>query len=115
MSHFNCKCGEVISDTADNLDYKYYVLPDTKLDEVSTSFTDLIDSFVQAIERGKREEWINQHFGKGYPNGVEASGMLHDLLSSKLVNVIKEMFICQNCGRLLLEKENFQSFLPEKL
>ena len=117
MSKLTCKCGHIIVDQSDSISYKGYILPDTLLDEVSTTLTDGIDELLEAIKVNKRTEWSKKHFTvPPYPTDIKDSSMIHDLLSDKLVESTQDIFECENCGRIAIQvgqSDRFKFFSPD--
>ena len=115
MSKLKCKCGHIIVDQTDNLEYKGYIMPDIYVDDVSESLTNNIDSLIDAIKNGTRLQWIKDHFDvPPYPTDIEDSSMIHDLLN--VVNTTQDIFDCENCGRIAIQvgqTNQFEFYQPE--
>jgi hypothetical protein len=115
MGKLKCKCGNIIVDQTDNLEYKGYILPDVFVDDVSLNLTNNIDSLLDAINEGKRIEWIKKHFKvPPYPTDLKESSMIHDLMN--IADKTQDIFECENCGRIAIEIGNtnkFKFFRPE--
>ncbi len=115
MGKLKCKCGHIIVDQTDNLEYKGYVLSDTLVDDVSINLTNNIDSLIESLKKGKKTEWIKKHFQvPPYPMDLKESSMIHDLLN--VSDKTKEIFECENCGRIAIEfgdTNQFRFFTPE--
>ena len=114
MGKLKCKCGHIIVDQTDKLDYKGYILPDKLVDDVSTNLTDNIDSLINSLKNGKKSEWIKKHFSSSYPTDLKESSMIHDLLN--VIDKTQEIFECENCGRIAIEigqTNRFEFFRPE--
>ena len=115
MSKLGCKCGHVIVDQADNLEYKGYILPDTYVDDVSENLTSNIDSLLEAIKNGKRLEWMKEHFTvPPYPTDLKESYMIHDSLN--MIDKTQVIFECENCGRIAIQigqTSKFKFYSPD--
>lgn len=115
MGKLGCKCGHVIVDQTDNLEYKGYVLPDTYVDDVSENLTNNIDSLLEANKNGKRLEWIKKNFDvPPYPTDLKDSSMIHDLLN--VIDTTQDIFECENCGRIAIQvgqTNEFKFFTPD--
>ncbi|MCA0133943.1 hypothetical protein [Winogradskyella alexanderae] len=115
MGKLKCKCGHIIVDQTDNLEYKGYVLPDTLVDDVSINLTNNIDSLIESLKKGNKTDWIKKHFQvPPYPMDLKESSMIHDLLN--VSDKTQEIFECENCGRIAIEFGNtnqFRFFTPE--
>ncbi|WP_224995121.1 hypothetical protein, partial [Cesiribacter sp. SM1] len=116
MSKLRCKCDHVISDTTDNLPYKADLIPDqsfyTSLDRIEES----IDSLIEATKRNERIMWIKNHFSEQYPKDLTDTQMIYDIITSKLFDLNKKVYQCENCGRIWIQKghsDRFVSFTPE--
>jgi len=116
MGKFSCKCGNVIADQSTNLPYKADLLPDTLYFEASNQITDLVHSLVKYTKEGKRKEWIEQYFFKGYPEDLTDEQLINDIFSRKISESTKQIYQCVNCGRIWIQIEDtnrFTSFMPE--
>ena len=114
MGKLKCKCGYLIVDQADNLEYKGYVLPDTYVDDVSERLTNNMDSLHEANKNGNRLEWIKEKFEPGYPTDLKDSSMIHDLLN--VIDRTQDIFECENCGRIAIQvgqTDEFKFFTPD--
>jgi hypothetical protein len=111
MARMACKCGHCILDRHDNLPYKAYFFRDSDLDNFF-DFSGEIGEFLNALSNNKRDEWVNKNFGGElkYSNADILSALLHNRPE------IREMYQCENCGSVLIEKSNeyhFASFSPD--
>ena len=117
MSKIGCKCGNTIINQADNLRYKGDIIPDCGMDEIFDKLYELIDSLVEAIKSNKRDEWMRVNgLNPPYPSDVSPSGMINDLFFVNYLDKTKEVFQCENCGRILIQKgksDQYISFKPE--
>jgi len=116
MSKLKCICGHTIVDQADNLPYKGYIIPDTEMDNLFDAL-DNIDTLTYAIKSNQRLEWIKNHFSvPPYPTDIKDSSMIFDLISNKLIETERDIFECENCGRIAIEvgqTNHFKFFKPE--
>ncbi|TKD54273.1 hypothetical protein [Flavobacterium sp. ASW18X] len=104
MGKLRCICGHNIVDQTDNISYKGYILSDTCVDEVSDILTDNIDSLIEANNKNERLDWIKKNFiVPPYPIDLKDSAMIHDLLSSKLIEKTQDIFECEKCGRIAIQ------------
>lgn len=117
MGKIGCKCGSTIVDQADNLNYKGDIIPDSGHEEIFDRLYDFIDTYVEAVEAGKKEDWMRVNgLTPPYPQDLRASSMINDLFFNFYLDKTKEIFQCENCGRILIQKANSQhyvSFKPE--
>lgn len=117
MGKIGCKCGNTIVDQADNLSYKADIIPDSGQEDIFDRLYELIDAFVEAVKSGKKEEWMRINgLMPPYPQDLSASSMINDLFYNHYLDKTKEIFQCENCGRILIQKgksHQYVSFKPE--
>lgn len=117
MAKLGCICGNIIVDQADNLPYKGYILPDTELERTSDILSNTIDSLSDATKQSKRLEWIKEKFTvPPYTTDLSDSSMVHDIISSLLVDKKQDIFECENCGRIAIQvrqTNHFKFYKPE--
>lgn len=117
MAKLGCICGNTIVDQADNLPYKGYILPDTELERTSDILSNTIDSLSDATKQSKRLEWIKEKFTvPPYTTDLSDSSMVHDIISSLLVDKKQDIFECENCGRIAIQvgqTNHFKFYKPE--
>ncbi len=116
MSKLRCPCGHTIVDQRDNIPYKASYRKDKDL-ESYMSVADEIADFQKAIETGEREEWIKKYFSEDYL-GIHPSNLevIRDVISGWDFQYRGEMFQCEKCGRIAIEKDNsnvFSFFKPD--
>ena len=115
MGKLKCKCGHVIVDQTDSLEYKGYILPDSHVEVVSNHLIHSIDTLLEATKSGKRLDWIQQNFKvPPYPTDAKDSEMIHDLITEKTST--QEIFECENCGRIAIQvgqTNEFKFFTPD--
>lgn len=117
MGKLSCICGHTILDQADLLPYKGYIFPDVELDNLSRKMADTIDSLSDATKQSKRHDWIRERFTvPPYPLELSDASMVHDIISGFLSNIKKDIFECENCGRIAIqvgETNQFRFYKPE--
>ncbi len=117
MVKLRCICGNTIVDQTDNLSYKGYILPDTELERTSDILSNTIDSLSDATKQSKRLEWIKEKFTvPPYTTDLSDSSMVHDIISSLLVDKKQDIFECENCGRIAIQvgqTNHFKFYKPE--
>lgn len=118
MSKLKCRCGHIIVDQTDNLTYKADILPDQSFDRFLDSIDLIIKEFLNAEKNNDRQEWIKRNFNADYPDNLNDSQMLGDLVTNRYTNLFKKIYQCENCGRLFIQERNgenkFISFHPDK-
>lgn len=117
MGKLACICGSTIVDQSNNLPYKGYIIPDTELDSTSEILSNTIDSLSDATKQSKRLEWIKDKFAvPPYPTDLSDSSMVHDVISTLLIDKKQDIFECENCGRIAIQvgqTNHFKFYKPE--
>lgn len=111
----SCECGHVIRDQTDNLPYKARFIRDQD-DEVYHTYDEHIADFIDAIQAGKRAQWIKNHFSDIYPTDISNAAVVNDIITNYELNYEGDMYQCENCGRILIQVEDknlYASFLPQ--
>jgi hypothetical protein len=114
-----CKCGHIIVDQTDNLPYKGINFADEDDDRSFGKLAEYWADFCLAVKEGKKEEFVTQHFGEGYPNNLEVVDIASDMIGGLLAVFGRQMYECADCGRLWLtarDKEGqriMASYAPE--
>lgn len=118
MSKMQCKCGHIIRDQTDSLSYKASILKD----ELHERFFDWaaveLETYLQAALLGNVHDWLEE---RGYNDGYIAlmlshGNVLHDHLHSRYASLSRDMYECQQCGRLhveCIENDHFFSYAPD--
>jgi len=114
MSKIRCECGHVIVDQTDNLQYKADIIPDTALYPLFDRLDDIVDTLTDAIQNGKKKEWIDKYFDQSYPRDLSNSSMMRDLFLRHYADVSKQIYQCEGCGRILIQKDKTLSFVTFK-
>ena len=117
MGKFLCKCGHVIYDQTDQIPYKGYYIPDIAIERLSDVLCKSVDTLVDAIKMGKKEEWIEQNYStEAFAFQLSNSSLIHDLLTREILTCTSDIFQCEHCGRLLFQQgqENrFKTYIEE--
>ena len=112
MGKIGCKCGNTVVDQADNLSYKGDILPDRGQEEIFGRIYELFDSYVEAIKRNDKKGWMNQNgLTPPYPQDLSASSMISDLFYNFYLDKTKNIFQCEKCGRILIQKGKTNEFI----
>ena len=117
MSKLGCVCGHVIRDQTDNLPYKGLIIRDKHYDRDFDVVLDEIAAFMQAVQQGKRHEWLATRFSENYANlKLDDTSVISSLWSAFVVKYTLDIYQCENCGRVHIEGKNnyFHSFKPDK-
>ena len=120
MSKLGCVCGNVISDTTDNISYKGVIIRDQDMERVfDDGITNDIDEFIKAISQDKREEWLRDYFLSGYPfSEVSNLEAISDIISRRFIERKLDVYQCMSCGSIKIQNGSssnmFNSFAAEK-
>ena len=111
---FKCTCGHLVADETDGIPNKAKLVPDIEFETYSDKADAAIVDFITSIMDGRREEWMSRHFTEGYPTDLSNAEMLGDILDWIYLGQTKEVYQCDNCGRIWIEKDGVNmSFMPE--
>ena len=117
MGKIGCKCGNTVVDQADNLNYKGRIIPDSSYEDIFDSLYDLIDSYVEAVQAGKKQDWMEVNgLRPPYPQDSRASSLINYIFFDHYQEKTKEIFQCEECGRILIQNgksKTYLSFKPE--
>jgi hypothetical protein len=120
MSKLGCECGNIISDTTDNIPYKGVIIRDQDIERVfDDGIANDINEFIEAISRGKREEWLREYFLSGYPfSEVSNLEVISDIISRRFIERKLDVYQCLSCGSIKIQNGSssnmFDSFAGEK-
>jgi hypothetical protein len=114
MSKLGCRCGHVIVDQTDYLPYKGDIVPDQTFFEFLDKIDQAINDLLIATKDNKRAEWIKKHFLEMYPQDLSNIQMLGDIFSKYYFPLIKHIYQCEKCGRLWVQKDKTEQFIPFK-
>lgn len=104
MSKLGCDCGHVIIDQTDSLPYKAALLKNQDEDAFYAKVCADLASFAQATRDGTRAEWIAKHFLPAYPQNLPDEDVIHDYLSSALIDRMVAVYECEQCGAVWIER-----------
>src|SRR5215471_18980234 len=106
MSKLGCPCGHTIVDQTDDLPYKGRIV----VDQLDHTFGETVSTeavlFAQALAEGQLDAWIRRHFLPGFPKDVEPSTIFYLFLSRLENDCSVQIYECEECGRLLVQKEH---------
>jgi len=115
MSKLGCVCGHVIVDQTDNIIYKAHFVRDQDKEAIDNQTED-IEAFIEAVRKGEREKWLSNYFGTDIYKTLPNASVVNDIICRYSAKFESEMFVCEKCGRIKIQKGNenkFVSFLPE--
>lgn len=107
-----CKCGNVITDNTDNLNYKAEFTKDQDIEKRLEAF-DVMSDFIDAINNNKRDEWIISFYRSNELVTLNNSAILCDIFLK--YDHTHSFYQCNVCGRLLVPSANheYSFFYPE--
>lgn len=114
MSKLGCICGHVIVDQSDSLPYKATFFrghDDQQLvDQITRDTEDL--AIAASADR------LVAHIANSYPDGssITVTDFIADRISSAFAILASDMYECEGCGRIWLQKKGantFVSFRPD--
>lgn len=120
MSKLRWECGNVISDTTDNISYKGLIIRDQDVERIfDDGIAKDINELIEAISKGERENWIREYFLSGYPfSDVSNLDVISDIISRSFVERKLDVYQCVNCGSIKIQTSSasnmFSSFAAEK-
>ena len=115
MSKLRCPCGYTIADQADDIPYKARFVRDKDWSAYRL-FSHDISAFIKAISNGQREQWIQNYFFEGYPRDISDAEVIHDIISMFAAKYEQDIYQCEKCGRIAVQKRGtqiFQFYKPE--
>lgn len=115
MSKLGCACGHTISDQTDNIIYKAHFKRDQDQKIYSDQIEDIV-SYIDSVRKGTEKEWIKNRFGEDASTDMKDIHAVCNILVNPSVEYESRMYLCEECGRVLIQKgvENrFLSFTPE--
>lgn len=116
MSTLGCDCGHVIVDQTDSLPYKGWLLADQDEGRFYERVMADLAALVRAVKEEKRDAWIAEHFLACYPRHSSDAELIHDYLSSALVDLMRAVYECEQCGTVWIERgdlrNRFEGYRP---
>jgi hypothetical protein len=117
MSKLLCDCGHIIQDHELGLDCKARLISDKDFVGFFDWITKEIQEYVIAAQAEDVERWLlNKGFDKSYVGlHLDHGNILHDYLYGKFLDIKKDVYECEKCGKLHIERQNnnFLSFSPK--
>lgn len=113
MSKLGCECGGTIYDQTDFIPYKGDIIRDQDYELVFDTIAEDVNSFIEAVLHGKRDEWIRNYFLPGYPHVVN-SDVVSDIISRHVRRCALTIYQCLQCGSIKIQSSShsntFNSF-----
>ncbi|MYN05567.1 hypothetical protein GTP41_26090 [Pseudoduganella sp. DS3] len=115
MSKLGCLCGHVIRDQSDSLPYKAAFIRDRDDQFLFDQITKDAAKFTEAAS----VEGMAPHIAAQLPDGasITATELFVDRISSAFAGLASDMYECESCGRIWLQKKGtntFVSFKPDE-
>lgn len=118
MSKMACHCGGMISDTLCPCPTEGWILRDQDQERYYDVVCRDIAAFFDAVNTGRRDEWIAEFFSPQYPTDVNNEGIVHDIICCEKRKIFLSVAECVQCGRLLVQREpgvnSYGSFAPDE-
>ncbi|MBI1314909.1 hypothetical protein GC176_26740 [bacterium] len=119
MQTFPCRCGtdiEVVPPSS----HAGYVVLDSDIDLSIDERTEAIRSFLSAVRRGDRDDWMTQFYGSSTPlarmTNKDDADVIEDILS-RYDSWTRFLFCCPVCGRIYIQSasgtDEYQCFTEE--
>src|SRR5262245_46254403 len=99
----HCPCGETLPDTSDSLSSKGTVLPEAEYTAAFETITEEIRAFFAAVAAGRRDDWLDRHFGPKWPRELPDADHLDEFVHDQLMLRTRLVYECWRCGRLLVQ------------
>lgn len=99
-----CVCGHVIKDNVypcpETGDLKWQ----TESDRVSQDMLVAFKGFIDAVENGKKDEWLSDFFSPGYRR-VDVARAIYDIFEEYEHSEGHSVYRCLECERIYIQKE----------
>lgn len=111
MSRVACTCGHIIRDQTDNLPNKATFIKDKDFEQYLDDGQNIVKDAIENIEKGASSQRLHEntcHFNDYVPPTWEA---IVDNLMRTYYRYKLDIYECENCGRILIQKANSESFV----
>ena len=105
MSKLECQCGNIISDDIYPSPSEGMIIREQDENFVFEGIAKSVAEFINAVAIGKREEWIEGFFKKGYPKDLDDRSVVSDIISSYVVQRGISVTECDRCGKLFIQEQ----------
>jgi hypothetical protein len=72
---------------------------------------------VEAVQAGRREEWLHSFFYEGYPVHISDSSVISAILLLFGEKITRTVLECESCGRLWVQiaggRNEYRSYMPD--
>ena len=105
MGKFPCHCGYVISDSSSPCPFSGELRWEHETDYITEKSIETVKDFLQAVENGKRDEWIRKYFFDIYPLDLDIAEIIDDIYTDVSNEKGRRVYKCPECERIYLQKE----------
>ena len=109
MGSFTCHCGYIIRDTVCPCPPSGTLMWEPEHDALGETALKDVESFLNALRDGTRDEWVRNYFLTGYPLDVSDAMVIDDIYSRASDNKGKSVYQCPECERLYLQKRLYEN------
>lgn len=117
MSRLVCTCGHVIRDVTDGLSCKAELLPDQDAGRL-WKIIDALSEFIEARERGYREQWIRERLAPGFRTDRPDGDVVSAVIAATPLGPRRTLYECAECGTLWVQVETganrYQGYSPHE-
>ncbi|WP_211472809.1 hypothetical protein [Collimonas humicola] len=117
MSSLACTCGHIIRDITNNLPHRGSLFKGILQDNFFDWLIHETQSYVVAVQQDQVRQWLlEKGYGEDYANlCLDHGNVLHDHIHNRYLEIKRDVFECQACGRIHIETTDnqFASFTPE--
>ncbi len=111
MSQLGCPCGNTVKDNVVPCPTEGRLLRDEDGEGFELAMCREIVALFDARDSGRRDEWVRTALGEQYPVEVDDAGVVSDLMSKHILALDLAVSECSSCGRLFVQRENFEGEL----
>lgn len=118
MSKFTCTCGHVISDTLCPNEVTGWLLSNKSGESFFAAIQETIDDYLAHVAKNDIDGWRRRHFNDIYPLDVPPGHMIHDLLTSRFLQLTLATMECEKCGSVWIQRtpdmNQYQGYSPNE-
>jgi hypothetical protein len=115
MSKLGCICGHSISDGTDQLPYKATFFRDFDHVAIFDRLAQEIKELVDAVVAGDRASWERRHYLGDWSRNESHGELLCDFVCTLMLKYGADMFECESCGRLWVQRPGTDNEFAELL
>lgn len=118
MSKMLCVCGVALSDVLYPCPTEGRLFGEQSEEAWRSELATRLASFFDAVHRGSRCQWLEEHLGPEYPQDLADALVIADIVDLSQRRYGLAVAECEGCGRLHVEvavdKNEFRSFTPDE-